>query len=767
MSLIKEIKNTKKRLKQLWEYKSIKILFGFLAVAYFYVIGLFAQTIGRNKIGLSPFEQQSQKVSFGLFSSIFSIFTADNKGVVILFGFLLLFVCAALIHLRIQSVSNDTWDERGFNISKDGTYGTAGWMTREELDKALHVATVEETTGTIFGKLDPEPEEGFATEAYEIVSLPPESPLNKHTAVYGASGTGKSRSFVRPQIMQCAKRGESVIVTDPKGEMYEDMAVYLKNKGYKVRIFNLVDPQYSDSWNCLAEITHDPNKVELMAQTFADVIINNTANGKGDPFWDKSEMNLLKALSLYVALDEFKTPEERTIGSVYDMLIENSEEQLFAMFDKLPKHHPARQPWGIFKQGSDAVRGNTITGLGSRLQVFQSEVIRAITSVSDIDLEEIGKEKTALFVIMSDQDGTLSFISSLFFSFLFIRLVRYADNQPSRAVDVPVNFILDEFPNIGQIPDFTKKLSTIRSRELRVAVIFQNISQLQNRYPDGLWEEIIGNCDTQLFLGCVDDTTATFISERTGEITIEVKSERVNRKSLAIAERIPEYSESSSDGKRYLLTPDEVMRLNNRTALVIVRGQKILKVNKFDYSLHHDADLLVPCQITDHVPSWREGDFVPSFSVENILEQDKQAKLEREQMMKKRGELQDDSFSVEDFSSEEDYEIIDENAPSRKSKRNQILSLLNSDYKKEEIEEENIEEYSIENEKEIYYEENEEQNDTQYEEHYDNTEAKDMDDIDIDDVDIDDILNSIDLEEDEEEQDEKDGPVVFDDLPDF
>ncbi len=486
-------------------------------------------------------------------------------------------------------------DERDFTKSKTGTYGTSGWMTDAELKNVLDLLPIQKTTGTILGVKDG-----------KIVSLPQSSRLNKHTAIYGASGTGKSRCFVRPQILQCVARGESVIITDPKGEIYADTAEFMREKGYDVKMFNLVDPQYSDSWNCLAEITANPDQIELMAQTFCDVIIKNTSGAKSDHFWDNAEMSLLKALCLLVALDETRSPNSRNIGAVYETLTNNDEKKLTAMFDRLPIGHPARAPWGIYKKAGDTVRGNVIIGLGSRLQVFQADIIKRITMYPEIDMEGPAKRKSAYFVIMSDQDSTLDFLSSLFFSFLFIRLVRYADVKGKDGkCDVPVNFILDEFPNIGQIPDFTKKLSTIRSRELRVAVIFQNIAQLQNRYPLGLWEEIIGNCDTQLFLGCTDQMTAKFLSERTGEMTIDVSSTAIQRQSMTIADSIPSYRETASVGKRYVLTPDEVMRLESNKALVIIRGQKILKVDKFDFSNHPGAKQFIHTYIRDYVPAWR------------------------------------------------------------------------------------------------------------------------------------------------------------------
>lgn len=594
--------------------KKILLAIGAVAAVLFFAFlsGLIIQKIDPDSAGLVTIEKDwagnpmgKPEMVYNPITNIYLGFTAGIKFLLIFIGVLV--VIGIIIKFNKESESNR--DERNFKTSAEGTYGTSGWMNMNELKAILDYKPITETTGTILGMKNG-----------KVCSLPITSGLNKHTAIYGASGTGKSRCFVRPQILQCVAREESIIVTDPKGEIYADTAEFMRQRGYDVKMFNLVDPQYSDSWNCLAEITINPDQIELMAQTFVQVIIQNTSGERGDHFWDNAEMNLLKALALYICMDDTRAENARNIGAAYELLTNNDEKKLNAMFDKLPIGHPAKQPWSLFKQSGDNVRGNVIIGLGARLQVFQSEIIKRITTYSEIDLEGPAKRKSALFVIMSDQDSTLDFLSSLMFSFLFIRLVRYADVKGKDGkCDVPVNFILDEFPNIGSIPDFTKKLSTIRSRDLRVAVIFQNVAQLQNRYPDGLWEEIIGNCDTQLFLGCTDQMTAKFISERTGEMTIEVNSIAAQRSSITIADNIPTYRDTKSVGKRYVLTPDEVMRLPNSNCLVIMRGQKVLKLDKFDYSKHPGAKNFIHSYVRDYVPAWKASQNSRSFSIDDSI----------------------------------------------------------------------------------------------------------------------------------------------------
>ena len=415
----------------------------------------------------------------------------------------------------------------------------------------------------------------------------------------------KSRAVIRPALFNIIRRGESAIITDSKGELYSDTAELFRAHGYEVKVFNLVNPVHGDSWNCMSDLGGDT----LLAQVLTNVIIGNTSEGKGDRFWDNGEANLLKALVLYVDLDPGRTPDEKNLAAVYQMLIRNSERQLTALFDKLPLDHPARAPFSLFAQASDTVRSGIVLGLGTRLQVLQNEAVRNIISRSEIELTAPGRHKCAYFVVLSDQDATMSFLSSLFFSFLFIKLVRYADNTPEMRCAVPVNLILDEFNNIGKLggasdgSDFTRTLSVIRSRAIYVMLAVQSLGQLQNRYPNNLWAEIIGNTDVQLMLGCTDDVTAGYFSERSGDMSIQISSTMTVRKTMALAQVIPEYRQTQGQGKRRLLTPDEVLRLPNDGLLVVIRGHNILRLKKLDYTrLPMSADI-VKTSLADYAPA--------------------------------------------------------------------------------------------------------------------------------------------------------------------
>ena len=534
--------------------------------------------------------------SSSFFTCIRAVFTPP-------YGVFGIFICVGLLLLLIALVmkmgfsDNGEYDrDRNLVYSRKGTYGTAGFMTRQELKTVLDlVPDIRRHKGTILGMLDK-----------QVVCIPESTPYNGNIAVYGASGSKKTRAYCVNRILQSAARGESLVCCDPKSELYEKTSEYLRDKGYIVKVFNLVSPENSDSWNCLAEIEGQ----ELMAQLFCDVVIKNTGNERGDHFWDAAEMNLLEALVLYV--EQGYPQESKNIGQVYQLLTLNSEKELNHLFDMLPVGHPAKAPYALFKQASETVRSGVIIGLGSRMQVFQNQMIRQITGHDEIDLELLGQKPCAYFCVTSDQDSTFDFLASLFLSFVFIKLVRYADkNFENGKLPVPVHILGEELTACGVIPDLSRKISVIRSRNLSMSCVFQNLAGLQNRYPQNQWQEILGCCDFSLALGCTDELTAKFLSDRTGEVSVHVSSKAKQLGTWRISDYTPEYRETSGVGKRKLLTMDEVLRLPIDKALVIIRGQKVLQVDKFDYSLHPEARLLRPCKASAHIPEWRRQQDFP------------------------------------------------------------------------------------------------------------------------------------------------------------
>lgn len=597
----------------------IAVILGCISVIY--IGGIFGQLIKNYSLWMEADGLAGQSImkaiSWNPIICFPMAFTLDGlKGI---FGaFLIGIIVFAYIKFH-DKFDGKEYDPRGFAKSESGIYGTASWMNEKEMHNVLEVSSVDKVKGTILGEY-----------GGKAVCMPKNTSLNRHIAIFGASGTQKSRAIIRNALFQALKRGESVIITDSKAELYTDTSKMYRNSGYEVKVFNLVNPEHSDSWNCMSDLFGDT----LMAQVLTNVIIGNTSSGKGDHFWDNGEGNLLKALILLIDQDHTRSPNMKHLTAVYQLLTQNSERQLTAMFDKLSLDHPARAPFNLFSQASDTVKSGIILGLGTRLQVLQNKSVQRITSRSDIDLTAPAKKKCAYYIILSDQDATMAFLSSLFFSFLFIKLTRYADSRPTGCCDVPVNLILDEFNNIGRIggaedgSDFARSLSVIRARNLRVMLAVQSLGQLQNRYPNNLWAEIIGNCDIQLMLGCTDDVTAEYFSARSGDMSVQVNSTMTVRQTIALAQVIPQYRHTEGQGRRRLLTPDEVLRLPNEEMLCVIRGCNILKLNKLDFTKHPMSKQIIKTSVMDYQPA-------PEFVSTNSSESVKKTEYDKKPVRKK------------------------------------------------------------------------------------------------------------------------------------
>lgn len=523
----------------------------------------------------------------------------------ILITLFLAIVGVLIFWLRQRRYADLEYDpERNFYFSKQGSYGTATWMKPEQVDEVFDrtpISDIDRVDGDILGIL-----------GEDVISLPADTMYNGHTAVYGSSGSMKSRAYVMNRIITAAKRGHSVVLTDSKGTLYRETSEYMREQGYTIRCLNLINPELSHKWNFLQEIKDaGRGREDLMAQLETETIITNTSGERSDHFWDAAEQNLLKALVLYQLHAHKNDSAPLTMERVMKLLAPEPDpnpdpsikkpSNLDVLFENL-KDDPASQPFSIFQRASETVRGNVIVGLGSRLQIFTNKLICEMTSKNEIDLELPGKEKCCYYVIISDQDRSLDFLSALFFSIFLIKLTRFADTKTETGrCPVPVHFVLDEVCNIGKIPLGTS-LSSVRSRGLTISPIFQSISQLQNRYPHNEYLEILANCDLQLCMAVADELTAKTVSERTGVVTIGVNSTGRQRNIWSITDYVPDYRENRSVGKRMLLTPDEVMRLPTNELLIMLRGQQVLKAEKFDYSRHPESAKFKPVPMSIDVP---------------------------------------------------------------------------------------------------------------------------------------------------------------------
>lgn len=569
----------------------------------------------------------------------------------------LVFACAITFVIIRFSVNNTDLnatkevDDRGVATSMAGTYGTARWMNEAEAKKVYEVGPVENVTGTILGQ--------FTQDGEEVIALPFEPTGNRNLILIGPPGSGKSFGYVRTAVFQTIVRGESVVVTDPKGEIHNDMRKLLESRGYKVKVFNLINLDLSNAWDCVQEI-YDPitgNIDDQRVITFCKTVIANTgggANSKGDPFWESSEENLFRVAVSYCAyirekslieiyerrakelltqlpyitredeqslIEIVKNPESAmvdrrrvveylahsfygdeegdrklseweedaptcNISDIYDALLHNDLDKWEANFKYVPLSHPAASAWAVFKGMGERVQPNIVGGLNTRLQLFMTYKVRRVISNDDIRLANLGAEKTALFLIISDDNASMQLLSSLLLSFLFKDLKEAFDAVGGEG-RIPVNVVADELANTGVWPNFEKTIATARSRKIAVSLILQSLPQLTQLYGEENAETIIGCCNTMLVLGCNDKYTAEYISDKSGIVTIRAKSVSDTRASSAGNRGVMQgYSLSEGDGKRNLVNPDEVQHLDKEQILIMTNGQNMLEAKRFGF-IHH------------------------------------------------------------------------------------------------------------------------------------------------------------------------------------
>ena len=581
---------------------------------YFYgmIINSFITATNNFKTGASD-----KTISFNPFKCFAAVFTPQSLGI-LFFCFLVYFFMTGR-WLHFLTGTKITKDDRNFYVTDEGTHGTSGWMTKRERDKILYSDTADNLPTPILCKVK---KGKYDDRLSDYVGLREDCGLNKHIIVYGATGAGKSRGFVKPyilkmvQMMKAGQKPQSMIIVDPKAELFEQYSQYLRENGYEVKALNLLDMENSDGWNCIGETEGDVD----MVQSVAEIIIRNTSDAEKADFWDKAEQNLLIALILYVQsmrdplTNELLPLHERSLGTIYKILSSESAKSLDTKFQRLPHDHPARGPYGIFKQAASNLWGNVFIGLGSRMSVFQNSLVDKITKYHDIDLELPGKKPCAYFCIISAQDTAYEFLSSLFFSMLFKKLSDYARKHGDERGRLPVevNFMMDEFCNVGKLLDFKKTISVVRGYGINCQIIVQSIAQLSDRYPIKEWEEIVGNCDTQLVLGCNDMMTSDYISKRCGSVTISLANSMTPQTPLfsPISREITGYRVTKSNNTRPLMYPEEILQMDNKECLLLIRGQKPLKAYKVIPDELSSYKELKYTRVTDYIPSWRKTEDV-------------------------------------------------------------------------------------------------------------------------------------------------------------
>lgn len=398
----------------------------------------------------------------------------------------------------------------------------------------------------------------------------------------GGAGTGKSRGLIKPNILQA---NSSFVITDPSGELLEAMGGFLRDQGYEIKVFNLSDMEHSDHYNPFRYIRDQAGVLTMLTA----LIKNTTPKGSrsNDPFWEKAETALLEALCFYVI--DVLPPGERNFSTIMRLLRLGTAEEgkpsvLDGLFDNLAQQEPqhiAVKSYAVYKSAGGGKTAQTILiTCQTRLHAFNLDAIQALTDTDSLDLGSIGDKKTALFCVTPVADSSRNFLVSLMYTQLFEMLYHHAETEcPGKRLPVHVRFLLDEFANIGTIPDFPQMLSTMRKYELSCTIILQTLSQIKAMYKEE-WEVLAGNCDSFLFLGGSDKTTLEYVSQKLGKETIQaVNSSRSKG-------RQGSYSTNSNKLGRELMTETELLTMDNKHCVYILRGMDPFFAAKFDLTRH-------------------------------------------------------------------------------------------------------------------------------------------------------------------------------------
>ena len=406
---------------------------------------------------------------------------------------------------------------------------------------------------------------------------------NLNTIVIGGSGAGKTRFYCKPNIMQC---NTSFVVLDPKGEILKSEGYMLEKEGYVIKVIDLIDMSKSHGYNPFHYIQSDKDILKLIT----NLIRNTTPKGSQsmDPFWEKSETALLEALMLY--LYHYAPEDEQNFTMVMEMLTyaevkeddEEYESPLDELFHHLERSDPdslALKQYQIYKQAAGKTAKSILISVGVRLAAFNLDSMASLTRFDELELDKIGERKTALFAVIPDNDSTFNFLVGMLYTQLFQMLYYQADYVYGGELPIPVHFLMDEFANVALPDEFDKLLSTMRSRQIFVSIILQNLAQIKTLFKDS-WESIVGNCDELYYLGGNEQSTHKFISEYLGKETLDTNT---FGKSTGHS---GSYSTNYQQTGREPLTPDEVRLLNNDYGLLFIRGELPIMDKKYDLLKH-------------------------------------------------------------------------------------------------------------------------------------------------------------------------------------
>jgi len=409
---------------------------------------------------------------------------------------------------------------------------------------------------------------------------------NVNVLVIGGSGAGKTFSYCKPNVMQC---NTSYVVLDPKGEIVKDTGYLLEKNGYDVKVLDLINMEKSHCYNPFTYLRNDNDVQKLVTNLFkATTPKGSTSN---DPFWDTAASMLLLALIFYL---KYEAPEEeQNFVMVMELLragdVKEDDDDyvspldmLFNRLETTNPEHIALKYYRNYRSGSAKTLKSIQVTLAARLEKFNLESVAQLTQTDELDLPSLGEKKVALFAIIPDNDTSFNFLVSILYTQLFQQLFYLADYKYNGSLPIHVHFVMDEFANVSLPDDFDKILSVMRSREVSVSIILQNLAQLKALF-EKQWESIVGNCDEFLYLGGNEQSTHKYVSELLGKETIDTNTYGKTSGSHG------SYSTNDQIAGRELLTPDEVRMLDNQYALLFIRGERPVKDFKFNLKEHFNS----------------------------------------------------------------------------------------------------------------------------------------------------------------------------------
>ena len=454
---------------------------------------------------------------------------------------------------------------------KNREYGSARWGTREDIAPYIDPVFQKNVILT-------------QTERLTMNNRPkdPQTARNKNVLVVGGSGSGKTRFFIKPNLMQCHS---SYVVTDPKGSVVVECGRLLQRKGYRIKILNTINFRKSHHYNPFAYIHSEKDILKLVSCLMA----NTKGEGKsGDDFWQKAEVLLYTALIGFIHYE--LPPEERNFATLIEMISsmevrednEDFQNNVDLEFEELAKRKPdhfAVRQYAKYKLAAGKTAKSILISCGARLAVFDIQELRELTAYDELELDTLGDRKTALFLIMSDTDDSFNFLISMCYTQLFNLLCEKADDVYGGRLPVHVQCLIDECANIGQIPRLEKLIATIRSREISACLVLQAQSQLKAIYKDNA-DTIVGNCDSMLFLGGKERTTLKELAETLGRETIDTYNTGESRG------REVSHSLNYQKLGKELMAVDELATMSGNKCILQLRGVRPFLSDKYDITRH-------------------------------------------------------------------------------------------------------------------------------------------------------------------------------------